>query len=185
MISTFHTPDGRAGTTQLYGIQESINSHLERLFHADAQSKILEHGVGRTTSTAGGVDSKVQLHAQQRECDAAIAFLAGKAVELALQLIYAFGTDRIMGREYPGVAERTIEKDINKGHDLGRLYHRILGEMKDRDMKNALEDAYQTASNRGIVDVEIDGRRAGRSSLRWRTSPLANRPSGTLRTGWN
>ena len=160
MISTFHTPEGRAGTTQLYGIQESIDSHLERMFYKAARRRVLEHGVGRTTSTAGGVDSKVQLHAQQRECDAAVAFHAGKAVELSMQLIYAFGTDRIMGREYPGVVARLIEKDVGKGHDLGRLYNRILGEMKDKDMKNAFEDAFQSALNRGIVDVQIDGRMA-------------------------
>ena len=158
MISTFQTPEGRAGTAQLYGIQESIDSHLERMFGAVARRKVLEHGVGRTTSTPGGVDGKVQLHAQQRECDAAVAFHAGKTIELAMQLIYAFGTDRIMGREYPGVAEKLIEKDVRKGHDLRRLYDRILGEMEGKDMKNAFEDAYQVALNRGIVDVEIDGR---------------------------
>ena len=161
MLSTFHTPEGRAGTAQLYGIQESINSHLERMFHKDVCRSILEYGVGRTTSTLGGVDSKVQLHAQQRECDAAITFHAGKAVELAMQLIYAHGADRIIGREYPGVAEQMINEDIKKGHDLSRLYHFILNEMNDRDMKNAFEHAYQQAFNLGMVDVEIDNRLAG------------------------
>ena len=160
MFRTFQTPEGRAGTAQLYGMQESINSHLGRMFDADARRSVLQYGVGRTVSTFGGVDSKVQLHAQQREYEAAITFHAGKAAELSMQLVYAFGTDRIMGREYPGVAEKIIEKDVKKGHSLRRLYHRILNEMKDRDMKNAFEDAYQKALNRGVVDVEIDGRSA-------------------------
>ena len=154
---TFQTPKGGAGTDQLYGIQESISSHLEGMFLQDAKRSILEHGVGRTTSTAGGIDSKIQLHAQRRECDAAITFHAGKSIELAMQLIYAYGTDRIMGREYPGVPERTIAKDIRKGHDLSRVYHRLLSAMTDRDMKNAFENGYQKALNRGIVDVLIDG----------------------------
>lgn len=154
---TFQTPPGRAGTDQLYGIQESINSHIERMFFLRAKRSILEHGVGRTTSTAGGIDSNVQFHAQQRDCDAAMTFHAGKAVELSMQLVYAHGTDRIMGREYPGVPEGTIDKDIRKGHDLTRLYHRILAAMEDRDMKNAFEDVYQKALNRGVNGVYIDG----------------------------
>ncbi len=107
-----------------------------------------------------------------------IAFHAGKAVELATQLIYAFGADWVMRREYPGVAERTIEKDINQGHDLGRLYHRILGEMKYRDMKNALEDSYQTGRTGESSMSRSTGAERGQNSLRWRTSPSANRPSG-------
>ena len=156
-MQTFQTPPGRAGTDQLYGIRESINSHLERMFHQEARRRILEFGVGRTTSTSGGVDSKVQLDAQHRACDAAITFHAGKSLELAMQLVYAYGLDRIMGREYPGVPEKEIKKDVRKGHSLGRLYKRILTEMHDRDMESALEDAYQMALNRGMVDVLIDG----------------------------
>ena len=154
---TFETPLGRAGTDQLYGIQESINSHVERMFFKCARRSVLEHGVGRTTSTPGSADSKVQLHAQERECDAAITFHAGKALELAMQLIYSFGTDRIWGREYPGAPAKIINKDTRKGHDLRTLYDRIVSDMHDRDMKSALEDAYQKALNTGIVDVLIDG----------------------------
>ena len=155
---TFQTPVGRAGSDQLYGILESINSHLERMFFQAAKRSILKHGVGRTTSTAEGIDSKVQLHAQQRDCDAVITFHAGKAVELSMQLVYAHGTDRIMGREYPGVRENTINKDVGRGHDLVRLYHRILAAMHDRDMKHAFEGVYQKAINRGINGVFIDGK---------------------------
>ncbi|MYD98552.1 MAG: type II toxin-antitoxin system HicB family antitoxin [Gammaproteobacteria bacterium] len=156
-MRTFPTPVGRAGSDQLYGIQESINSHLERMFMQGAKRNILEHGVGRTTSTAGGIDSKVQLHAQQRDCDAAITFHAGKAVELSMQLIYAHGTDRIIGREFPGVRRSTIKKDVEKGHDLVRLYRRILEAMTDRNIREGLEDTYQTAINRGINGVYVDG----------------------------
>ena len=154
---TFQTPPGRAGTDQLYGIEESINSHLEQMFLKGAKRSILECGVGRTTSTTGGIDSKVRFHAQQRDCEAGITFHAAKSVELAMQLIYAHGTDRIMGREYPGAKKKTIDKDVRKGHDLGRLYDRILREMQDGDMRNGFEDAYQKALNRGIIDVLVDG----------------------------
>ena len=154
---TFNTPPGRAGTDQLYGMEESINSHLERMFLKGAHRSILEHGVGRTTSTAGGNDSKVRFHAQQRDCDAAITFHAGKAVELCMQLIYAYGTDRIIGREYPGVQREKIDVDVRKGHDLCLLYDRIVKEMHNRDMRNGFEDAYQKALNRGINEVVIDG----------------------------
>ena len=127
------------------------------MFMQGAKRNILEHGVGRTTSTTGGIDSKVQLHAQQRDCDAAITFHAGKAVELSMQLIYAHGTDRVMGREFPGVRQSTIKKDVEKGHDLVRLYHRILEAMADRHIKEGLEDTYQRAINRGINGVYVDG----------------------------
>ena len=143
----------------MYGIQESINSNLERMFHATARRSVLEHGVGHTTSTAGA-DGREKLNAQQRECDAVVNFHAGKAVELSMQLIYAHGADRIMGREYPGVSEKDIKKDIKKGHDLKRLHDYILDQMAGKDMKNAFENAYQTALNRGLVDVTIDGKLA-------------------------
>ena len=153
-MKTFITPEGRAGIDQLYGIQESIGSHLERMFFQSARRCTLEHGVGRA-STLEGVDSRLQLNAQQRECDAAITFHAGRSVELALQLIYAFGADRIMGREYPSVNKSMIRKDRD-GHGLHRLYKRILDELQGRDMKNAFEDAYQKSLNKGIVDILIN-----------------------------
>ena len=57
-MRTFQTPVGRAGSDQLYGILESINSHLERMFVQGAKRSILEHGVGRTTSTTASIESK-------------------------------------------------------------------------------------------------------------------------------
>lgn len=73
-----------------------------------------------------------------------------------MQLIYAYGTDRIIGREYPGVSESAIEKDVKRGHDLSLLYNRIIKEMEGRDMESAFEDVYQRALNRGIVDILVD-----------------------------
>lgn len=102
-MQIFQTPQGRAGSDQLHGIEESINSHLERMFLQGAKHSILAHGVGRTVLTEGLIDSEVRLHAQKRDCNATITFHAGRAVELSLQLIYAYGTDEIIGREYPGV----------------------------------------------------------------------------------
>ena len=156
-MQTYHTPTGHAGTSQLYGIEESINSHLEQMFDQVAKRSILEFGVGRTTSIGGGVDNKVRLHAQQRDRDAEITFHAGKALELSMQLVYAYGTDRIMGREYPGVSEKEIGKDVHRGHDLQGLYRRIVNDMPRIDVDNALEDAYQRAVHKGVSDVIVNG----------------------------
>lgn len=156
-MQTFQTPLGGAGNDQLQGIEESINSHLERMFIQGAKRSILVHGVGRTVSTEGRIDSKVRLHAQQRDCDATITFHAGRALELSLQLIYAYGTDRIMGREYPGVQKNKIKED-RQDHNLVRIYKRILKEMTDRKIEYALECAYQKALNRGIKNISIDGK---------------------------
>ncbi len=181
-MRTFITPKGRAGIDQLYGIQESIGSHLERMFSQNAKRCTLEHGVGRAISTTGGVDSKLQLNAQLRECEAAITFHAGRSVELALQLIYAFGTDRIMGREYPSVDRSTIRKD-RMGHGLRRLYNRILDDLPDRDMENTFEDTYQKALNKGIVDILVDDVVVGSHFETVEDMPFRERAARTVMDG--
>lgn len=160
-MRTFGVPQGKAGLTQIYGIQESVDSNLERMFNASSRRSALIHSVGRTASTAGGVDGKMQRQAQERECDAVISFHAGKALELSMQLIYAVGMDRIMGRASPAVDPKLIQKDTQKGHSLKQLRKRIIKELDGNDMENAFEDAFQTAINEGLVDLEVDGKLVG------------------------
>lgn len=152
------------------------------MFSQNAKRYTLEHGVGRVTSTTGGVDSTLQLNAQLRECEAAITFHAGRSVELALQLIYAYGTDRIMGREYPSVNRSMIRKD-RMGHGLRRLYNRILDDLSGRDMENALEDAYQKALNKGIVDILVDDVVVGSHFETVEDMPFRERAARTVMDG--
>ena len=66
-----------------------------------------------------------------------------------MQLVYGKGTDRVLGREYPGVDRKAIKKD-RKTHDLKRLYDRIVAQV-GRGVDDEFEDTYQQALHRGIV----------------------------------
>ena len=145
-----------AGTDQVNAIEESINSQIEQMFGQVAKKMSLSYGVGRTIMTGSDPDNKMRLDAQKRECDASIVFHAGRALELALHLLYARGADRILGREYPGAPDDRVKED-RKTHSLCSLHARIVNELEGRNVGDALEDVYQNALHRGIVDIIIDG----------------------------
>ena len=94
------TPRGCAGADQVNALDESINAQIEAMFTQVAKRRILEYGVGRTTMTRSGADAQ-RLDAQRRECDGSIMFHAGRAMELALHVLYARGMDRILGARLP------------------------------------------------------------------------------------
>ena len=125
------------------------------MFSQVAELSALEHGGGRTVMTADAPSGKIRLNAQQRECQAQIVFHGGRALEIALHVVYARGADRIMGREYPGVSEKQMRKD-RKNHCLKRLYDLIVTEFSDRNMKEAFEDVYQTALHSGVTDLYLE-----------------------------
>ena len=84
-------------------------------------------------------------------------FFGGRALELALHVMYARGADRILGREYPGAEKEQIDKE-RKSHDLFSLYRRICALRQDSNIKVALDNVYQRALHKGICDiVTIDG----------------------------
>ena len=151
----FVPPVGRAGGNQVDAIIESAHAELAQMFDQVAKRRTLEHGVGRMVGTTALADTKVQLDAQIRECEAQIAFHGGRALELALQVVYARAADRIIGREYPGVCAEMIRKD-RSSHSLNDLRVRMVEEFSNRDMARALENAYQCALHSGVVDVFLD-----------------------------
>lgn len=166
-MKLFQTPPGKAGCDQIDAMVESIHSEIEQMFFQFARRSTFEHGVGRTTKALSGADSGIALDAQKRECDAQIVFHAGRALELALHVVYARGADRIMGRDYPGIPEdqrqrhkRILEED-KKTHNLTSLYERILGELGNDEIKNALENVFQRALHSGITDYYVGGKLIG------------------------
>lgn len=102
-MKTYQTPPGRAGADQINAMEESVNTQLEQMFHQAAKRNTLDYGVGRTTMISGGADDTLRLDAQKRECDGSIVFHAGRALELALHVVYARGADRIMDSMYHSV----------------------------------------------------------------------------------
>jgi len=54
---------------------------------------------------------------------------AGRALEVALHVVYARGANRIMGREYPGVSKTEMDKDRGRGHGLRLVYDGITNEL--------------------------------------------------------
>lgn len=151
----FVTPEGRAGADQVDAMIESVHAELEQMFHHEAKRRTLDHGVGRTVDTTSHAHRRVRFDAQKRECEAQATFHGGRAVELALHVLYARCADRILGREFPGV-ERAVIREDRRSHDLKHLYDRMLSEFADRNMKDALEDVYQQALHKGIVDIYLD-----------------------------
>lgn len=151
----FETPAGRAGWDQLFGMMESVQAELEQMFLQAAKLDGLSFGVGRTVHVDSTADSKVRLDAQMRECQAQITFHAGRALELAMHIVYACGTDRIMGRDYPGIEAKKLKED-RRNHNLSALYQRIRDELTDRDMCSAFEEVYLEALHKGVTDLYLD-----------------------------
>lgn len=155
-MRTFKTPEGRAGLDQIYGMTESVQAELEQMFWQRAKLDALLHGVGRSAHSDLGGDSSVRLDAQRRECQAQVTFHAGRALELSMHIVYACSADRIMGRSHPGSTKKQLRQD-RQTHSLLKLYKRILCEVTDRDMCDALEDVYLEALHKGVIDLELDG----------------------------
>ena len=160
----FQTPLGEAGCDQVDAMIESVHSEIEQMFHQFAKLRTLEFGVGRTTAQLSAADTKIQLDAQKRECEAQIVFHAGRALELALHVVYARGANRIWRREFPGVTKEQMKNDP-KGHNLKYAYDRIVCELSDRNIKDAFEDVYQKALHVGVVDMYLHEERVGSISL--------------------
>jgi len=154
-MHVFETPVGQAGWDQIHGMTESVHAELEQMFWQGAKLDALLHGVGRAAYVGDSADGKVSLDAQMRECQAQHTFHAGRALELAMHIVYACGTDRIIGRDYPRIDEKVLKKD-RKTHNLSSLYERIGCEFTDRDIRGAFEDVYQEALHRGVTDVFLD-----------------------------
>ncbi|MDE0003137.1 MAG: hypothetical protein OXQ29_10620 [Rhodospirillaceae bacterium] len=154
-MKTYETPPGRAGSDQLYGMTESVQAELEQMFWQKTKLDMLSFGVGRTVYVGDTADARVRLDAQMRECQAQMTFHAGRALELAMHIVYARGADRILGREYPGVEARELRKD-RKTHSLSKLYGRIKREFADKNMCDAFEEVYQEALHRNVTDLRID-----------------------------
>ena len=153
------TPRGRAGADQVNALEESVQAQIEGMFAQIAKRRSLVYAVGRTTATESGTDHQ-RLEAQIRECDGSTVFCAGRAMELALHVLYARGMDRILGRDYPGANPNKIQKD-RKGHGLAKVYRRIVDGFDGRNMKDALEHVYQEVLHRGLVDILVNGERVG------------------------
>lgn len=154
-VLTFETPVGRAGWDQIYGMTESVHAELEQMFWQRAKLDALLHGVGRTVYCDSAGDAKVRLDAQKRECQAQITFHAGRALELAMQIVYACGADRIIGRAYPGIDKKELQKD-RASHELSLLFRRIVNDLTGRNMCDAFEDIYQEALHKGVTDLYVD-----------------------------
>ncbi len=154
-MHVFDTPVGRAGWDQIYGMTESVHAELELMFSQHAKLDVLSHGVGRTVYVGDTGDGKVRLDAQIRECQAQITFHAARALELAMHIIYACGTDRIMGRDYPGMDMKKLDSD-RKTHNLASLYDRIRSEFTGRNIDGAFEEVYHDAIHRGVTDLYLD-----------------------------
>ena len=155
-MMTFYTPKGKAGSDQLLAMEESVNTQLEQMFQLHTKLNVLTYGIGRTTlTTEYGSEATIRRDAQRNACDDGIVFHAGRAIELAMSIVYARGVDRILGREYPDVSVTQMKRD-RASHCLHSLYQRIRQDLSAHNMVDAFEDIYQQALHEGIVDVVLD-----------------------------
>ena len=161
-MQSFQTPKGEAGSDQLNAMEESIQAAIEQMFWQVAKRDALSLGVGRAAAkSSDSPDRDMRLDAQRRECDGLIVFHAGKALETALQVIYAKVNNRIPGREYPGVSTAQMNQD-RQTHRLEVLYTDILKsveaepELPDQ-LEREFESVFQTAYHQGVKDLIVDG----------------------------
>lgn len=158
----FQTPKGEAGSDQLSAMEESVQAAIEQMFWQVAKRDALSFGVGRAAAkSSDSPDRDMRLDAQRRECDGLIVFHAGKALETALQVIYAKVNNRIPGREYPGVSTAQMRQD-RQTHSLEVLYTDILKsveaepELPDQ-LEREFESVFQIAYHQGVQDLIVDG----------------------------
>ncbi len=155
-MNVTRTPEGAAGEDTRFAIEESVNSHLERMFMQAAKNDALGYSVGRTSDHGTGLSEHRRFEALRAECDAAVSFHAGRALDLALQLVFAVASDQIFGR---ASRENPKAEPDRYSHDLHHLNALILKKSSElggvgRDLlAQTLEHAYQTALHRGVVDV--------------------------------
>ena len=154
-MQTFQTPKGRAGSDLVDAMEESVHSHLEQMFGQSAKRDTLVYGVGRTTMKFEASGGAARLEAQRRECEGQIVSHAGRALELALQILYARSMDRIIGRGYPGMSEQERREDFARGHSLVGIYERILDETGKERLAPALEFVYQHALHKGVTEIHV------------------------------
>lgn len=158
----FQTPKGKAGSDQLDAMEESIQAAIEQMFWQIAKRDSLSFGVGRVAAKfSDSPDRDQRLDAQKRECDGLIVFHGGKALETALQVIYAKVNNRIPGREYPGVSSARMRQD-RQTHSLEALYDDILKSVEGRpelpdELEREFESVFQTAYHNGVQDLIVDG----------------------------
>lgn len=156
------TPRGEAGADQLDAMEESIQAAIEQMFWQIAKRDSLSFGVGRAAAkSSDSPDRDMRLDAQKRECDGLIVFHAGKALETALQVIYAKVNNRIPGREYPGVSPALMRED-RQTHSLEALHDNILQSVKalpdmPEQLEQEFESVFQTVYHQGVQDVLVDG----------------------------
>lgn len=161
-VQWFQTPKGEAGSDQVDAMEESIQAAIEQMFWQVAKRDSLSFGVGRTAAkSSGSPDRDMRLDAQKRECDGLIVFHAGKALETALQVIYAKANNRILGREFPGVSSAQIRQD-RQTHSLEALYKHVLKSVQARpelpdQLEREFESVFQTAYHKGVQDLIVDG----------------------------
>ncbi len=186
-MKTYIAPQGKAGTDVLYGIEKSIESHLKRMFEQGTQRNVLKYRVDPST----GREDIVRFRSQVRECDAATTFHAGRAVDLALQLVHAVVTDRILGRKYPHISEEEnrLAGSDRSSYNLSDLHEKILQEFQEHeglsrnDLENALEHAYQTALNKGMVDLTVDDRNVVQFFLLSENLPFYKKSDNSITDG--
>lgn len=158
----FQTPKGEAGSDQLDAMVESIQAAIEQMFWQVAKRDSLSFGVGRAAAkSSDSPDRDLRLDAQKRECDGLIVFHAGKALETALQVIYAKVNNRIPGREYPGVSSARMSRD-RRTHSLEALYDHILKSAESQpelpdQLEREFESVFQTAYHKGVRDLIVGG----------------------------
>ena len=181
-MQTFHTPIGRAGSDLVDAMEESAHAHLDQMFVQCARRDALTYGVGRTVMKFQDRDGAGRLEAQRRECEGQIVWHAGRALELALHIIYARGADRIIGRGYPGMSQAERDQDFKSGHSLVALHARITCSLDNPKLADAMEFAYQTALHKGITDVYVEDELVGSVFLAGE-SPFAERSINRMADG--
>ena len=75
-MNVTRTPEGAAGEDTRFAIEESVNSHLERMFMQAAKNDALGYSAGHTSDQGTGLSEHRRFEALQAECAAAISFHA-------------------------------------------------------------------------------------------------------------
>ena len=137
---------------QLIALEESIHLHVRQMNQCVAELNSLNYLAGVDVFIGARNENKIRNDVLIRQFESRITFHAGRALELALHLIYARGTDRIFGKEYLGVSKEQIRSDRHS-HDLAYVYQKICEDVDRDELLEAFEEVYQNALHQGVVDI--------------------------------
>ena len=143
-MKLYTQPSNAAGMDVLISMEVDARESMRRSFSLAAErdyTKIADHFESK--GEARSAEETWRVLAKLRNMDGAVTFHAGVALERALNLVHAYGTDSIRSRSNEG----------RKSHGLVGLLE-IIGKEINGDVGAGINDVFSRALEPGLMDIK-------------------------------